>query len=62
MVTLAPATAAPFGSETVPRRDVEDIWENTKLAPINRNAIRDSPDCLDFFMRNPLAWKFLSDG
>jgi hypothetical protein len=39
-VTVAPDTTLPLGSVTVPRSEVDEVWERTKLVNITESVSR----------------------
>jgi hypothetical protein len=54
-ITLAPATAAPEGSATWPRRDPEPVWANNALTDNkDKNAMIQKCECFSTFINLPV--------
>ena len=51
--TVAPATALPLGSVTVPRNDVEAVWQTPMPFKISRHASTDKVESLSHVISPP---------
>jgi len=53
-VTVAPGIPWPLGSLTVPRKEVEDVWENAKLLKVRSDRGKSSANrCRHFISYLP---------